>query len=82
MSPLQRIQNAALWYAQNRDRFPAQPFQLSQEITVTNPAKFYASLDRAIAEWDGTASRLAVCYILLPIKKLRRYLEVSHADAA
>lgn len=37
------------WFEQNRDRLPAEPFELRPGERVSNPAKFYAALQADVA---------------------------------
>ncbi|NEQ45661.1 MAG: hypothetical protein F6K00_19790 [Leptolyngbya sp. SIOISBB] len=81
MTPAERITAAAAWYGRHRAELPSAPFQLSQGVRVSEPTRFYAALDEAISGWQTKreTSRLDVCHILLPMRKLRAYLEKGGA---
>ena len=78
-TPADRIAAAISWFQGCRDELPVEPFELSQGVTVTDPARFYAALDGEIAGWQAKrgTTRVDVCQILLPIRKLRDYMEVN-----
>ena len=81
--PAERIAAAVAWYSERRATLPSTPFCISQGVIVAHPARFYAALDAAIAGWRAKqkTARVDVCQILLPIRKLRDYMEANHADA-
>ena len=80
-TPAERLTAAISWFQACRDELPVAPFALSQDVIVTDPARFYAALDGAISGWQAKqkTARLDVCQILLPIRKLRDYMEANHA---
>ncbi|MGD1939963.1 MAG: hypothetical protein ACFB0G_01495 [Leptolyngbyaceae cyanobacterium] len=79
MTPTERIAAAISWFRRHRSELPSTPFVVSQGVTVSDPQRYYAAINDACSDWDGTARRIWVCLILLPIRRLRTFLEVDHA---
>jgi len=45
------------WYKANKALMPQQPFELEEYIAVSDPATFYAKIDKDIAEYPEIFGR-------------------------
>ena len=66
------IKNAIAWYRKTNP-IPDSPFQLNKTSRISDPAKFRARLEAAIARFDGKATYVAEAQILLKIRALYQF---------
>ncbi|HEY9737576.1 MAG TPA: hypothetical protein V6D06_14880 [Trichocoleus sp.] len=83
MTTAEQINNAIAWYRRYGTATPAEPFQLSPAVTITDPALWLTTLEFSIGQWErgeiGVA--LARAYVLRPLQMLRDWLKAQALEA-